>query len=91
MRELLVLLFSRHVVLLNCLSVNVASIALTDILNALSASLKNPFQLFSRSRPQNQVELFEQLIVVSDTGMLEPFFNSGKSVEVVRRQVRQIW
>jgi hypothetical protein len=59
MRKLLVVHFSKRVVLLNCLLVKVSSIALVDILDALSPSLKDPFQFFSRNRPQNCVGLFE--------------------------------
>jgi hypothetical protein len=59
MRELHVLRFSKHIVLLNSLLVNVASITLIYILNALSPSLKDTFQFFSRNQPQNCVELFE--------------------------------
>jgi hypothetical protein len=59
MRELLMLHFRKCIVLLNCLFVNVASMALIDILNALSSGLKDVFQFFSRNRPQNFVELFE--------------------------------
>jgi hypothetical protein len=59
MHELLVLQFSKRIILLNCLLVNVASIVLIDIRNALSPSLKDPLQFFSRHRPQNCVDLFE--------------------------------
>jgi hypothetical protein len=41
MCELLVLHFSKRIALINCLSVSFASIALIDILNAFSPSLKN--------------------------------------------------
>jgi hypothetical protein len=59
MRELLVPHFSQRIESLNYLLVNVASIALIDILNTLSPSLKDPFHIFSRNRPQNGVELVE--------------------------------
>jgi hypothetical protein len=49
MRELPMLHFSKRIVLLNCVLVNVASIALIDILNALSPSLKDSFQFFSKN------------------------------------------
>jgi hypothetical protein len=58
MRELLVLHFSERIILIKYLFVNVSSIALITILNALSPSLKKPFQFFSRNQPQNCVELF---------------------------------
>jgi hypothetical protein len=44
MRELLVLHFSKCIVLINCLLINAASIALIDILKGLSPSLKDLFQ-----------------------------------------------
>jgi hypothetical protein len=59
MRELLALQFSKRIVLLNCPLVKGASIALINILNALSPSLEDPFQAFSRNRPQICVELSE--------------------------------
>jgi hypothetical protein len=57
MRELLVLHFRKRIIWLNCLLANVASIALIDILNTLSPSLKDPFQFFSRNQSQNYLEL----------------------------------
>jgi hypothetical protein len=59
MNELLVLQFSKRIGLLNCLLVIVASVALIDILNTLSLSLKDLFQFSSRNRLHHCVELFE--------------------------------
>jgi hypothetical protein len=55
MRELLVLHFGQRIGLFNFLLVNVVYVALIDILNALSPSLTDPFQFFSRNRPRNCV------------------------------------
>jgi hypothetical protein len=77
-RTLLVLHFSKRIVFINCLLVNVVSITLTDFLNVLSPSLKDLFQFFSGNQPQNCVEPFEYLIFVSDSGVFEPLFGSRK-------------
>jgi hypothetical protein len=74
----------------NCLSTDVASIALAYFLNPPHPSLKYVIQFFLINNPQNLLQALKQPVLVSHLNPFEFFFQCRKQVEITRSQIRWI-
>jgi hypothetical protein len=71
-----------------CLSSDVASIAFAYFLNSAHPSLKYAIQFLLIQTPQNPLQAFKKLVVVSQVNPLKFFFDRRKQVQVTSSQIK---
>jgi hypothetical protein len=70
-----------------CLSSDVVSIIFTCFLNSAHPSLKYGIQFFKINTPQNLLQAFKKLVLVSQLSPFEFFPDRRKQVEVTRGEI----
>jgi hypothetical protein len=88
MRQQLLIRMRRTFICKNCLSSDVVSIAFTYFLNSAHSSLKYGIEFLLIETPQNPLQAFKKLVLVSQLNPFEFFFDCRKQVEVTRGQIR---